>query len=417
MIEDSSDKGPSLIPGSSDPLQRATDQGLISRGLDFVRRKRERAIEFAPDRSVGNLRLTAREDSPWAGWSAEAPACGIVRVPAGMNLSLEVDVSRVTDLSPFGLIKAGDVQNVVLRGPWPYLDQEQLVHLLDLVFRDPEITLDLRLSLQSVPARRFPHIHPLFDRCRSVHLEAATDEVMATVERLPHLRRLYLDWTSNKVTDEGVKHLAGLTSLEELALDYTRVTDSGAHFLLNLTSLRSLSLNRTLVGDQAMSLIGKLFSLRELNLSETKVTDTGLNRLSDVLPCLTWFSVWGTGVTDTGMPCLARAEKLVDHLGLGELPITDEGLRHLRGLHALRDLRLCGTRITDSGLESLRELAALEVLYLSDTTVTDEGIQVLGGHRRLRILDVKGTRVTSRGLQSLRDVLPMCERPSPFSRR
>lgn len=407
MTNDGHTESSHMTPTNPDQLSVVSDDELISRGLDRVLRKRERVIEFSSDRPCGMLRLTGQADSPWAGWNAERSARGTIRVPAGMDLALTIDASEVTDLSGLRAIKAGDVQHISLHGYWLHMDESQLDQLLYLVNRDPDIILDLRVSLRSIPARSRGHLHALVERSHSVCLQDATDETLANIKYFSP-RQLHFDWF-NKVTDEGVKYLAGLTSLETLGLINTGITDAGLLFLLDLNSLRTLSLSQSPVGDQGMLVLGKLLSLRRLDLSNTNITDVGLQRLSDVLPSLTWLGLWSTGVTDAGMPCLATAVQLTEALGLGNLPITDKGLRHLSGLYGLTDLRLCNTRITDSGLAFLRELSALEILYLSQTAITDNAVVTLAGFKQLRKLDLHGSQVTSSGLTSLKAALPMCE--------
>lgn len=408
MTNDGNPESSHMSPTNPDQLQVVSDDELISRGLDRVLRKRERVIELSSDRSCGMLRLTGQADSPWVGWNAERSARGTIRVPAGMDLALTIDASKVTDLSGLRAIKAGDVQHISLRGDWLHMDDWQLSYLLNLVLRDPDITLDLSVSLRSIPAHSIGYLNVLVERAQHVYLEDVTDDTLANIRLFSHPRSLSFDWF-NKVTDEGVKHLAGLTSLEVLGLNNTKITDAGLLFLLDLNSLHTLSLRQSPVGDQGMFVLGKLLSLRRLDLLETRITDVGLRRLSGVLPSLTWLGLWSTGVTDAGMPCLATAVRLVEALVLGNLSITDEGLRHLHGLHGLTNLYLSNTRITDSGLGFLRELTALETLSLSQTAITDNSVETLTRFRRLTKLNLNGSQVTPRGLKSLKAALPTCE--------
>ncbi len=83
----------------------------------------------------------------------------------------------------------------------------------------------------------------------------------STLERVGKhgsLTRLYLSGT--RITDDGLKHLTGLTKLEQLYLVETDITDAG------LVHLRGLS------------------SLKKLYLTETRVTKDGVKNLKQVLP-------------------------------------------------------------------------------------------------------------------------------------
>ncbi len=66
--------------------------------------------------------------------------------------------------------------------------------------------------------------------------------------------------SGTKITDKGLEHLKGLTSLTFLHLRNTNVTDAGLEYLKGITSLISL------------------------NLPGTKITDAGLAELKAALP-------------------------------------------------------------------------------------------------------------------------------------
>ncbi len=92
-----------------------------------------------------------------------------------------------------------------------------------------------------------------------------------------------------------------------------------------------------------------------VSLSRTEVTDVALEQLEDMLH---------------DIPQL-------EELFLDDTQITDAGLKHLKGLSALRRLQLDGTQVRDAGLEHLKGLARLQHLTLHKTQVTDAGVQKL----------------------------------------
>ena len=59
---------------------------------------------------------------------------------------------------------------------------------------------------------------------------------------MPRLRLLMLPTATHD--DDGVKHLAKLTTLEELSLDSAKVTDASVEHLARLKNLRKLHLGR-----------------------------------------------------------------------------------------------------------------------------------------------------------------------------
>ncbi|MGE5195678.1 MAG: hypothetical protein ACM3U2_24565, partial [Deltaproteobacteria bacterium] len=67
-------------------------------------------------------------------------------------------------------------------------------------------------------------------------VKPATEETLRHVGELTSLQRLYLDGTP--VTDDWLVHLKGLSRLEKLSLRNTPVTDAGLRHLKELTQLR-----------------------------------------------------------------------------------------------------------------------------------------------------------------------------------
>ena len=71
--------------------------------------------------------------------------------------------------------------------------------------------------------------------------------------------------------------------LQSLALYHTRITDAGLKNLAGLSSLRTLSLGRTQVTDAGLKSLAGLKNLQSLDLSETKVTEAGVAELQKAL--------------------------------------------------------------------------------------------------------------------------------------
>ena len=91
-----------------------------------------------------------------------------------------------------------------------------------------------------------------------------------------------LDLARTKVTDAGLKAVAGMTSLTELHLENTAITDAG------LDQLKGLG------------------ALEYLNLYGTKVTDAGIIKLSGMAKLKALY-LWQTGVTKAGVAALKKA--------------------------------------------------------------------------------------------------------------
>ncbi len=112
--------------------------------------------------------------------------------------------------------------------------------------------------------------------------------------------------TSTKITDAGLVHLQGLTSLQELILRNTQITDAGLVHLEGLTSLGWLHLYNTKITDAGLVHLQGLTSLQELYLSGTKITDVGLVYLQG-LTSLQELILRNTQITDAGVAKLKEA--------------------------------------------------------------------------------------------------------------
>jgi hypothetical protein len=67
----------------------------------------------------------------------------------------------------------------------------------------------------------------------------------------------------------------------------------------------------------------------------------------------------------------------LEYLDLSLTGVSDEGLKHVRGLWGLRHLDLRETRITDEGLMCLSQLRSLKFLGLYHTIVSRKGVEEL----------------------------------------
>lgn len=120
----------------------------------------------------------------------------------------------------------------------------------------------------------------------TVRRDGLTDATLAPLAEFKALRRLVLggDLFVTDVTDAGLAHLAGLTTLEHVVIEKAKVTDAGLAHLKNLTRLRSLSLRENPVTDEGIKHLHALPDLSSLNLGETKVTPAGVEAFKKARP-------------------------------------------------------------------------------------------------------------------------------------
>ncbi len=132
--------------------------------------------------------------------------------------------------------------------------------------------------------------------CSSVSVRAddAENKAVESVEKL--MGRVFRDTnlpgkpvfgvslSGTKVTDAGLKELAGLKSLTELDLDRTKVTDAGLRELAGLKNLTKLYLQRTKVTGAGLKELAGLKNLTLLYLHGVKVTNKSMEELRLALP-------------------------------------------------------------------------------------------------------------------------------------
>jgi hypothetical protein len=138
----------------------------------------------------------------------------------------------------------------------------------------------------------------------SLRATKVTDDDLAFLEDMPHLKRLWLDDT--KISDAGMPHLAKLVSLEFLILNGTAITDRGLEHLKGLSQLTTLSLDGTKVTNDGLAHLKDMTGLRLLALEGTKVTDAGLEHLKG-FSGLAVLELAGSQVTDKGVEALRKA--------------------------------------------------------------------------------------------------------------
>jgi predicted Ser/Thr protein kinase len=108
-----------------------------------------------------------------------------------------------------------------------------------------------------------------------------SDDGLVHLAAMPNLQVLYFDGTA--IGDAGLAHLRKL-KLEELVLATTRLTDAGVKQLAGMQTLRMLDLNYDEVTDAGLNHLKGLTALRMLKLAETKVTDEGIRQFMTALP-------------------------------------------------------------------------------------------------------------------------------------
>lgn len=184
-----------------------------------------------------------------------------------------------------------------------------------------------------------------------------------TIEQMKAMKALRLQMygningvsTQQLISNDNLRHLKVLGSLEELALP--RWTN-----------------------DQGFSNVSGLVNLKTLNAPDAPITNQSMTYLRQ----------------------LTHLESLV----LTNGQIDDQGVSHLGGLTNLKILNLSNTKITDAGVQQLSGLQNVEKLFLNRTTISDACVPDLMKLKKLVRLDITGTKITDAGRGQLRQAIP-----------
>lgn len=243
---------------------------------------------------------------------------------------------------------------------------------------------------------------------------SATDAMLAEIARIDGLTVLRLG-ESATITDHGLRHLAGMTSLRELDLSGTSITDAGLSVLRGLTSLERVSLSNTQVTDAGLRAFDRCERLVEVNLMWTATGDgalaalrgrPGLRRLhtgndvtDDGIRHLHDFPVFKAWHDASDAITLLSYEDGPNHLFLRGT-FSDAGIAGLVGLDGLFGLNIDDPRmaITPAAIRTLRALPHLGRLAVD---AVDETMGYLAEFPSLRFLGIQDTEASDDGWAAL----------------
>jgi hypothetical protein len=158
--------------------------------------------------------------------------------------------------------------------------------------------------------------------------------------------------------------------------------------------------------DEKLKCVSRLRTLEAADLRGTSINGEGFRHFHG-LPRLRELNCTETQVADENLPLLSGIRNL-EKLFVSRSRITDVGLLHLQDLENLKLLRIAHNQITNDGLIHLEPLKKLEYLDLQGTQVTDEGLKTLERYTTLRRIILYNTAVTEEAAAELRKKLPGC---------
>ena len=232
---------------------------------------------------------------------------------------LDLDGTSITDaglqhLAGFPSLEHVDLSGTNLTGAGITV-LRKLNSLKYLILDDTELTDAAISQLAAMPRLKALHIQgttevtseAVLQLLSATNLEGLglndwhlSSEAIETITSKQTLKYLWLDGAG--ITDNTLAKLSPL-NFGDLILNGPRITDDGVKNLAGMTNLKRLTINNCRIGDNALKHLDRLENLESLNITSTDVTDAGLSSLSR-LPKLNYINAIRTSVTENGVKLL-----------------------------------------------------------------------------------------------------------------
>lgn len=173
-----------------------------------------------------------------------------------------------------------------------------------------------------------------------------------------------LDFTNSQVTDEGVKLIVDLPSLEKIVLDGSAITDSSLTSLASLPRLKFVQVLDTRITWKAAAQFSAKHPETYVVLNPGSVHSSISNGMVSI-----FLSAPVTNPSVLSGLNEATAIKGFSAQGCGWF--GDKHLAHLRGLTSIERMDLHGTAITDKSIDTILEMKRLVQLSYPNTISAD----------------------------------------------
>lgn len=186
-------------------------------------------------------------------------------------------------------------------------------------------------------------------------------------------------WVSEGAPFAGIRPAASLP--EELGLPFMRLYQLDSRVKPWYSSVYIAAADSTLLkkvedaGFHVRSL-GIKNPLLDIRFPGEKLEDSHIQLLSGIGQHITWLSLAGTQISETGIREIGSFANLT-RLNLEKSSVEDAGLSHLASLNHLESINLYGTAVSDASVPTLAGLKALKRIYLWNTSVSAKGLQEL----------------------------------------
>lgn len=118
--------------------------------------------------------------------------------------------------------------------------------------------------------------------CFHLASQPVGDEQLGFAVQIPDV--IWLNLAGTKITDDGLKQIAGMKQLKRLHLEKTQIGDVGLDHLLGLAELEYLNLYGTQVTDAGAAKLAAMKNLKKVYFWQSQVSEEGIKSLQTALP-------------------------------------------------------------------------------------------------------------------------------------
>ena len=136
-----------------------------------------------------------------------------------------------------------------------------------------------------------------------------SDKSLSLLSQAPNLNKLFLNDTSSDDNSMNVLAKQGLKNLQELNLHSTRVGDAGVAQLKGMP-IKNLNLSDTIVSDDCLKQLKNMRSLQVLTLDYSDIRNEGVKSFRE-MPNLRSLSLKGCPITDDAVMDLSKCQQLM----------------------------------------------------------------------------------------------------------
>jgi hypothetical protein len=207
---------------------------------------------------------------------------------------------------------------------------------------------------------------------------AALEQLGVPLGRDPSGKVCWIEAANGELSDEAMRHLPSLSTLEWLEVSGGKLSAAGMAPLKGCAALRRLYIHDVGLGKDALSWLTDL-RLEALSLQHTGIAGSVLGQL--------------------------KATSTLAVLNLSENDITDEDLSLVSRFPNLEVLGLQNTQVTGAGLARLKDMAKLNVLNLRNCRIVDADLSHFTTMPNLRIVQAAGCEISEKAVKELTEKL------------